>query len=224
MTKTFLGFASLKIIYRENSTSFPTVPPYPWGSCLVKLESIITVDAFKQLLKPISFLRRRFLNTVLYIFICKNSAPPSQLWPNYILGDLDLNKAKSTLPDDAFTHISIFLNDRFLSRGYFIIYSYVKIWPPVAAPTSPGDHGLNTLESTLHEDASAWVTAFLVYQFQRKGLTKIYSMFSYVKIRSPLWPHPAPEDHVFLQLSHKFQLFGPNSSWENDLWKNFENF
>lgn len=109
------------------------------------LESLLPVDAFTQILafraKP--FKRRRFLKISLYLFICKNSTAnySSTFFSLFSLPKVSSSQVPAILAKWVF-------RKRFLKM---FIYSYVKIQIPLPLwphPT-PGDHDLNTLESTL---------------------------------------------------------------------------
>ena len=78
------------------------------------------------------------------------------------------------------------------------------MWPH---PT-PRDHDFHNFESTLPEDASTQVSAFLADYFLRRRILKIYSIYSYVKLRPPIVPHPTPRDHDF----HNFESTLPEDA------------
>lgn len=104
----------------------------------------------------------------------------------------------------------------------FSTYSYVKIWPPLG-----GNDFLN-FESTLPKDASTLVSAFLADLFLRRRYLKIYSIYSYIKNSTLHCGHTPTQRvvifttlnlHYLRMLTHKFELFWPNCSWEENLWK-----
>ena len=72
------------------------------------------------------------------------------------------------------------------------MYCYVKFDPTTVAATYPGDYGLNKFESTLPEDASKQVTAFLAYWF----LLRRFFLYVFLckNFDTPLWPHLTPGD------------------------------
>uniref|UniRef100_K1RID9 Uncharacterized protein n=1 Tax=Magallana gigas TaxID=29159 RepID=K1RID9_MAGGI len=70
------------------------------------------------------------------------------------------------------------------------MYSFVKLDPSTVASPYPRDHGLDKFESTLPEDASKQVTAFLAYWFL---LRRFFFMYSYVKISTPIVAPPYPQ-------------------------------
>lgn len=65
--------------------------------------------------------------------------------------------------------------------AYFFTHStpYLKICPPpqIVAPLSLRDLNLNKLKSTLHEDASKQVSAFLDDWFLTRGVLKKLKLF-----------------------------------------------
>ena len=60
-----------------------------------------------------------------------------------------------------------------------LIFDPSPLWPH---PT-PGGNDFQNFESTLPEDAVTQVSAFLADYFLRRRFFKIYSIYSYIKIR-----------------------------------------
>ena len=80
------------------------------------------------------------------------------------------------------------------------IYSYVKLWPPIVAHPTHGGHDFHNLESTLPKNAFTQVSALLADEFLRRTFLKIYSIYSYVKLRPHIVAPPYPRGSWFSQL------------------------
>ena len=52
----------------------------------------------------------------------------------------------------------------------FPIYSHIKLWSPIVAPSYPRGHDWNKLESPLYQEAFIWISAFLAQWFLRRFL------------------------------------------------------
>lgn len=142
--------------------------PIPKNHDLHKLESTLPEDAFKNvsafMTKSVS--EKRILNYFsLYIAMQIFDPPhcglpyPRESW------------LKKKLPKDVSQMFPLlwpigFWEEVFLKHFLYICHC-VKIWPLIVRHLTPGDHDLNKLESTLHDDVSTQVTAFLVGRFLR---------------------------------------------------------
>lgn len=75
-------------------------------------------------------------------------------------------------------------------KGLLFIFLF-KIRPPLWFNPTQGDHDLNKLEITLHEDASTQVSPYLPNLFLRIScLKRFFSIYYYEKIQPLLRPHP----------------------------------
>lgn len=149
-------------------------------------------------------LRRRFLMTFFYLFLCKN-------WNSYLhcgstTKDHDLHKIEYTLPENAYTQASAFLAE-FFRRRFSSIYYYVKIeHHHCAPPPSPG---------------------FLIIKPSKSFLY----LFLWKKFKPLLWPFLTARNHnlkklywhFLVLLSHNFQPFWCNGLWKKD-FKRFSHF
>ena len=115
-----------------------------------------------------------------------------------------MNKFECTLSKIAFTKVTAFLGKCFYRKSFkifFYIFLCKNLFPLPCDPIlPPGNHDLNKFETSLPDDASKQlVPAFLPKWFLRRFL-KIYTIYSYVKLRPPIVAQPYPWGSWFSQL------------------------
>lgn len=123
----------------QNSTPI-MAHPFPGDHDFCKFKFTQPKDPSSQVTSFLAdwFLRRRFLNTFLNIFLCKNVTPPPQLFVPPYSRDHDLNKPKSTLPKNASTQVTAFLTDWFSEKIFFYIFLRINSTPHCGPALPPG--------------------------------------------------------------------------------------
>lgn len=143
-------------------------PPYPEESWFTQTWIYSTGGCFQKCFSfydQISFWEKNF--KLFFSIYCY-----ANIWPPHCgLPYPRESWLKKKLPEDVSQMFPLLWPIGFWEEGFLKHFLYichcVKIWPLIVRHLTPGDHDLNKLESTLHDDVSTQVTAFLVGRFLR---------------------------------------------------------